>query len=155
MIELSVRRHDKFLVPAFDSAAFERIKRDRVYRVTLREQRNPKFHRKMFALFNVAFDLWSEHCTPVQYQGEPVAPNFDRFRKDLTILAGFYEPVFTIDGELRLEPKSLRFDSMDDFEFSQLYEVMIDTVIRKVPGWVGRNRQDLIRAADAMVCEFA
>ena len=38
-----------------------------------------------------------------------VLKNFDRFRKDLTVLSGFYNATYTFRGDVRLEPKSLSF----------------------------------------------
>ena len=48
-----------------------------------------------------------------------VLKNFDRFRKDLTVLSGFYNATYTFRGDVRLEPKSLSFGSMCEEEFGQ------------------------------------
>jgi hypothetical protein len=91
---------------------------------------NPAFHRKMFALFNIAFDAWE----PEQkfYKGQPVQKQFDRFRKDLTILAGFYDTSYDINGDVRLTAKSLAFDKMDQHEREQVYSAVIDVVLAKI-----------------------
>jgi hypothetical protein len=41
-----------------------------------------------------------------------VQKNFDQFRKDLTILAGYYESTINLRGEVRLIAKSLNFSAM-------------------------------------------
>lgn len=95
-----------------------------------KRQRNPKFHRKAFALFNMAFDLWD--APELEYRGQPVAKNFDRFRRDLTILAGHYEAATNLRGEVRLEAKSLSFGSMSEEEFAQVYAGILAVVWDRV-----------------------
>lgn len=95
-----------------------------------KRQRNPKFHRKAFALFNLAFDLWD--APELEYKGQPVAKNFDRFRRDLTILAGHYEAATNLRGEVRLEAKSLSFGSMGEEEFAQVYAGILAVVWDRV-----------------------
>jgi hypothetical protein len=94
--------------------------------------RNPRFHRKAFALFGFAFDLWD--APQLEYKGQQVAKNFDRFRKDITILAGHYEAVMNLRGDVRLEPKSLSFGNMGEDEFETVYKsvlgVMWDRVLK-------------------------
>lgn len=96
------------------------------------QPRNPQFHRKMFALFNYGFDYWAETAPPKMYKGEPVLPNFDRFRKDITILAGYYHPVFNIKGEVRMEADSISYAAMNEGTFEQLYSKVIDVLLNKV-----------------------
>lgn len=93
--------------------------------------RNPGFHRKFFALLQVGFDAW-EPAFEATIKGEPVGKNFERFRKDVTILAGFYEPAFALDGTLELEAKSISFASMDDAEFEQVYSAVANVLLAKV-----------------------
>ena len=110
--------------------------------------RNPKFHRKFFALLQVGFDAW-EPAFEVSVQGEPVGKNFERFRKDVTILAGFYEPAFALDGTLELEAKSIAFANMDDAEFEQVYSAVANVLLSKVL----RNytREDLDQHVDRLI----
>lgn len=95
-----------------------------------KKQRNAKFHRKVFSLFKLAFDVWD--APALEYKGQAVEKNFDRFRKDMTILAGFYEPVVSIKGEVRVEAKSLSFSSMDDAEFEQVFKALLEAVWKRV-----------------------
>lgn len=98
----------------------------------VRQQRNYKFHKKFFALVSVAYDYWSDTMPAQDYKGEPVRPEFERFRKDLVILAGHYEPVYAIDGTVRLQAKSISFSNMDEEEFGRVYNSVLDTVLAKV-----------------------
>lgn len=120
------------LVPAdAPSAAFvQRLKTGAGLRGEFKRQRNPKFHRKVFALFQLAFDAWD--APALEYRGQQVAKNFDRFRRDLTILAGHYEAVTNLRGEVRLEAKSLSFANMDEDEFAEVYRGILNVVWERV-----------------------
>lgn len=95
-----------------------------------KRQRNVRFHRKAMALFTIAFDLWD--APQLEYRGQPVAKSFNRFRKDLTILAGHYEAVTNLRGEVRLEAKSLSFSNMDDTEFETVYRDVLNVAWDRV-----------------------
>lgn len=103
--------------------------------VEVKKCRNPKFHRKFFALLNLAFEAWEPEEGAKEYRGQAIAKNFDRFREDVTILAGHYEATYNIRGDVRLRAKSIAFGSMDDFEFNDLYRdvfnVCWDMVLKK------------------------
>lgn len=99
-------------------------------RVTAKQHRNPGFHRKYFALLNLAFDAWEPGDK--QYKGEPVRKNFDQFRNDITVLAGYYEMAVTLKGETRLTAKSISFASMKQDDFERLYSATIDVVLSRV-----------------------
>ena len=114
--------------------------------------RNPKFHRLLFALLKLAFDLWEPEVK--QYKGEIVQKEFKRFWKDIIILSGHYTTTINIRGEVRLEAKSISFANMDETEFSEVYKSVLDVVWRKVlkdfAGYatkddVDRVVQDLVR----------
>lgn len=113
------------------SAFIEKLKTGQGVRATVRKARNVKFHRKAFALFKLAFEAW-EPTTPLEYQGLPVAKDFDRFRKDMTILAGFYKAVYNARGEVRLEAESLSFSGMDDERFGQVFRAVLSVVWNRV-----------------------
>jgi len=87
-------------------------------------------HRKFFTLIDVAFDAWD--CPAVEYKGESVQKNRDRFRKDLTIMSGFGYPVVNLSGEVRYEAKSINFSKMDQDEFERLYSHAVDVILTKV-----------------------
>ena len=63
-----------------------------------KKMRNPAFHRKFFALLNIGFNAWPRGQLDNKYGS--VQKNFDRFRKDIIILAGYYEQYFRVDGTL-------------------------------------------------------
>lgn len=114
-------------------------------RAEVKRARDIQKHRRMFALFNFAFDLWD---TPqLEYEGQQVAKNFDRFRKDVTILAGFYDAVTNLRGEVRLEAKSLAFHNMGEEEFQKAYKAVLGVVwdrILKAKGYSSPEKVDEI-----------
>ena len=103
--------------------------------------RNVRFHRKFFALLQVGFDAW-EPGFQATHKGEPIGKNFEHFRKDVTILAGFYEPAFALDGSLQLEAKSIAFANMDDVEFERVYSAVADVLLAKVLRTYSRDDLD-------------
>jgi hypothetical protein len=131
-MELFLTKTLNGLVPS-DSVAEEyirKLKPGSVVKGTFSKTRNPAFHRKAFALLSMAFEWWepgeisSKHGRPEK--------NFDRFRKDLTILAGFYRVDIRLDGSTRIEADSLSFANMDDETFSKVYEAFITVVMQRV-----------------------
>ena len=96
-------------------------------RVKVTRPRNVQWHRKLFALFNYLYDIWEPD------EGNQVGEKcFERFRQDLTILAGFYEQHVRLDGSTRVEAKSISFGKMDQDEFEELYSKVIDVGIKYV-----------------------
>lgn len=100
------------------------------FRVKYWRDRNPRFHRKFFALLNFLYDHWEPG--ELTYQGAPVQKQFEAFRKQVTILAGFYAPVFDLDGGLRLEAQSIAFENMEEETFEKLYKAVINLGITRI-----------------------
>jgi hypothetical protein len=99
-------------------------------KATVKRENNLQFHKKMFALANLAFDSWEpEEKT---HKGIPIKKNFDQFREDITILAGFYETSIRLNGDIRFKAKSWSFASMEDDEKERLYSAIIDVVLSRV-----------------------
>jgi hypothetical protein len=120
------------LVPC-DPQAAEYIAKLRLgtgVRVKVTKQRNVQFHRKFFALLNLAFEAWEP--TQKEYKGTPIAKNFEQFRNDVTVLAGHYETSVTLKGEVRLTAKSISFGNMDADTFDALYSSVIDVVLARI-----------------------
>lgn len=107
-----------------------KLKTGAAVRATVKQQRNPRFHRKFFALLNLAFDAW-EPATNT-YKGQVVSKNFDQFRNDIVCLAGFYEMAVNLKGETRLTAKSISFANMDQAEFDALYNATVDVVLKHI-----------------------
>jgi hypothetical protein len=136
-----------------DEAAREflsKFKSGQPVRATVKRARNVLFHRKVFSLFKLAFDTWEPEAQ--EYKGEAVEKDFDRFRRDLTILAGFYKATYNIRGEVRLEAESLSFASMDDERFEQVFKAVLNVVWKKVLKDHGyRNPDDVERVIEELL----
>ena len=129
------------LAPA-DGQSAEILGRQKVgqgFRVRMTKIRNIRFHRKFFALLNYAFDTWEPENK--EYKGKPVQKNFEQFRRDITILAGFYETAVRLDGSIRITSKSISFASMDETEFEELYSKVIDVLLQRI--FTNQTRDDI------------
>lgn len=122
------------LIPADETSRqwFNKIKLGEGVKADFKRVRNYRFLKKYFALLTLAFDHWAPGEVSSKY-GVP-EKNFDRFRADVTILAGYYETTIRLDGSTRIEPKSISFAKMGEDEFSALYSNTIDVLIKHVYG---------------------
>jgi hypothetical protein len=122
------------LIPADDATRewFSKLKAGSTVHADAKQMRNGAFFRKWWALVKLGYDYWSECAKPMEFRGQPVLPDFDRFRHDVTILAGFYRPVVNLKGEVRIEAESLKWSQMSEERFNQLYDATIHVLLRKV-----------------------
>lgn len=134
-----------------DAEKLKKVKAGRGVRVQLTQIRNYEFHKRWFALVTYAFEMWSDIKGPMEHKGQQIQPNFNRFRKDLTILAGYYETVFNVRGELRLEAKSISFGSMEQDEFERLYSATINAVLSKILTGSGLTEEKLRNYVDQVM----
>ena len=100
-------------------------KAGQVIEVDATRVRNWKFLKKYFALLNYAFTQWD-------IPENDAAKNFDEFRGDLAILAGYYDMVVRVDGSERPRAKSIAFDKMEEDEFERLYSKTLDILLAKI-----------------------
>ncbi|MES2262165.1 MAG: DUF1367 family protein [Pseudomonadota bacterium] len=133
MTDIVLMKVSNVLVPHDEAAAefIQKMKAGALAHADFKRVRNYKFHKKYFALVGFAFDQW-EPRGGLEYQGQPVRKNKERFRKDLAILSGFFESTVNLKGEVRLEPKSISFSQMDEIEFEKLYNTTIDVILSRI-----------------------
>lgn len=115
-----------------DWEASKRFGLGEVAKAEISRPRNLKFFRKWWALVEVGFDLWQEIGVRAEYKGEEVRPDLERFRKDVTILAGHGKPVVNLRGEVRFEADSIAFGNMSEESFEKLYNATVDVILEKV-----------------------
>lgn len=115
-----------------DLPALQKFRNGELYEVEVKLTRNPAFHRKVFAFFNFCFEHWSADKTEWKYFDE--RKQFDTFRKNLTVLAGYKDVTYTIDGRMRVEAQSLSYGNMDQDEFEQCYSALINAALKHVFG---------------------
>lgn len=117
------------LHPATDIEAerMNRFKTGEMYEIDIKNSRNAAFHRKVFAFFTFCFEHWQDDRQFVSYEAQ-----FNRFREELTITAGYYDKVFNFQGELRLKAKSLSYGQMSQEEFEQLYIALVNAASKTI-----------------------
>ena len=120
-----------------DAEKLKRFKVGSVVRGKFAQMRNYLFFRKWWALITFAFDQWSDTAEMPTYKGQRVQPVINRFRKDVTILAGYCHPVADVNGGVHLEADSISFANMEEEDFEKLYSKTIDVVLQKI--LVGRG----------------
>lgn len=131
----------------------QRVKTGQIVHGTFTRMRNYKFHQRFFCLMQLGFDVWSDTAKAVEYRGEFIRPNLERFRKDITILAGYYETDVRLDGTIRVEAKSISFGNMDQDEFEKLYSECINVILDRIMGHTNLTPEQL-RARVEQVLEF-
>lgn len=118
---LLVKQLNGTIIPSYDEDK-ERLKRFKAgepFMAEVTKPRNIKFHRKTFSLFNMVFDNQENYIS------------LDHLRKDITIEAGYYDEYTSITtGEIKREAKSISFAAMDDLEFGEYYNKILDVIVK-------------------------
>lgn len=119
-MEIWVKNTFRGLVPMYDTDLDnkKKLKIDQEYLVKVSMPRNIKFHRKMFALYNLVFQNQEQYRV------------LDDLRRDITIEAGFYRERTNINGEVIKEAESISFANMEDDVFSELYNRSLDVIVK-------------------------
>jgi hypothetical protein len=133
-MEILLIRTPTGFAPADDEAAdvLRKYKLGSLSKLDVKQMRNGAFFRKWWALVKTGYDYFEDSCEPREHKGQQVLANFNRFRKDVTILAGFHHAVWNVNGEMRLEADSLAWGSMDEETFNKLYDATIQVLLNKV-----------------------
>lgn len=105
--------------------------------VTVKKPRNIKFHRKFFALLNLAFDNQDRY------------DDFEAFRKEVTMRAGYWQEHIHVTGQSSFTAKSISFSAMDELAFSELYQRAIDAIIKHF--MPEADPEELSRAVDEVL----
>jgi len=144
-MELYLKKIDNYMIPDDqESAAYLfQVKNGTVLRGDFKKPRNYEFHKKYFSLLNYAYDCFE---IDVEYKGEKVEKNFDRFREDIQILAGYGEPTYNLNGEVRYKSKSISFGSMSDPDFEKLYSSVINVILKRI--FKNYTRDDLEKVVE-------
>lgn len=128
---LVTKEFGDYLVPVDEQSAeaIKALKNGQGIRLTMKRVRNIGHHQKYFALLNLAYDAWEPTA---EYKGEKVQKNFEQFRNDITVLAGFSETTVTLRNEIRVKAKSISFGSMSQEDFEILYSRTIDVILSRI-----------------------
>ncbi len=105
-----IKQQDGSFIPAYPSD-WEKAKKFKVgeeYNYSHKKIRNPKYHRKYFAMMRMLFD------------NQDLIDDSYIFRKYMEMKAGWYTVTQIGDKEMIL-PKSINFEKMDEDEFQDLF----------------------------------
>ncbi len=114
--------------------------------------RHGPFHRKFFKMISIAYEAWDPMASRSHrtYKGMPIEKNFDLFREEILILAGYGIPHFDVDGRVHWKAKSISYDEMEQEEFEKVYEA-VATVLLSMPFMDKYNRAELDRVVDELM----
>jgi len=115
------------LAPVSDAEAARMVRyaNGEQWTVEIKQARNPDFHRKVFKFLTFCFEHWASDRVFMDEVGQ-----FDCFRKNLTVLAGYSEKYYSIRGAVRVEAKSLSYGNMDQQEFEIFYSALISAALQ-------------------------
>lgn len=120
-MEIYVRNTNMGLMPLYPSDYDEkrklRIGQD--YKAVITNPRNLGFHKKFFALLNLA------------HQNHNLDLPFEGFRAYILIKAGYVNILDTPKGAMYL-PKSISFASMSQDEFEECYNRVVNILIKEL-----------------------
>ena len=132
-----------------DSELMKKIPLGSVIEGEFSKKRNPLFHRKFFALLNLGYEYWNP--PEADWRGFKAVKNFDVFREQVTILAGFREVTYNLDGSVKVKAKSISFASMDDLEFEGVYSKVLDVIWNKIMSTVFDDKREFENAVNQLM----
>ena len=126
-MKIHLQKFNKGLVPSRDEDKFlfDKLSIDEVYYIEVKKVRNPRFHRKFFALLKLAYDNMPESLSERFFNPEV-------FRSELLIRAGHCEIYYDFDGAEKFKAKSISFETLDDIEFGKVYSDVLNVILKKV-----------------------
>ena len=104
-----------------------RFKTGELYTVEVKHTRNYEYHKRVFAFLNFCFEHWV--C---DREFLDIHAQFNRFRNQLTVLAGYYVELYNINGELRMEAQSISYSNMDQAKFEQFYNALVNAALKNI-----------------------
>ena len=122
------------LMPAHasDEELLKKIPIGRPINCKITQPRNIKFFRKYWAMMNEAFHLWVPQAKAselLSIVGTEVQKDFNTFRDEVTILTGHRTITYRLNGDVRLEAKSIAWQSMSEEEFALFFTKTIDVIV--------------------------
>lgn len=114
----------------------------------IRQSRNYKYLQRFICMVRYTYDLWNPK--PTEYKGIPVHKDYETFREDVTVAAGYAEMSLKTNGEIAVRAKSISFAKMDEETFRKLYNAVFNTcwnlVLKHVPGMTETEAHNAINS---------
>ena len=116
------------LVPLYpsDYDNKRKLKLGETYEAEIKNPRNIRFHRLFFALLNIG------------HENTDLDMPFETYRHYMIIKAGFFKAYQTSKG-LYYEPDSISFSSMSEEQFHEVYDRVLDKIIKDI----GATKEDI------------
>lgn len=123
-MDLFVTRKLDGLYPC-DNEDYDKLRKlpmGKAIKVTANTHRNYQFHKKFFKLINTAWEICGEDM-------QSKFANVDNFRKSALIISGIVDNVYNPrTNEFLQQAKSLKFEKMDNVQFTEVYENVRETL---------------------------
>jgi len=118
-------KNEKGLTPYTDDdkVDYDRLSVGDVVKCSIIDPRNAKHHRKFFALIKVVHENLPEEF-------DRHFPTKDDLRYELIKRAGFYKEYRDLKGNIQYRPDSISWDSMGQKKFEELYDKVLDVVVK-------------------------
>jgi len=139
-MKLIVKKELSGFIPMSESYEdFNSIKQNEILSCEIKRPRNIQFHRKYFALLNIA------------YENRQILDNmtFDQFRKEIIKRSGFYDEYRDFLGMMIYDAKSISFAKMKADEFEELYSRSINVILKYI--LVGMKDEELRKSVNLII----
>lgn len=112
----------------FDWEQIAKIKIGAQCTMEIKEQRNPHFHNMVMSLLRFGYQQWDAGAdVSGQYR------DFDVFRDEVTILAGFYTVYFSmLDQRLHYKAESISYGNMSQQRFEAYFTAIKRVIWREI-----------------------
>ena len=108
----------------FDDATAERcdkLKTGTQYTCEIKEHQDPVLHRRLMAMIGFGFEYWVSQYDHIKSTAE----QREEYRHDLTILAGYYDEIYSLDGRtVKIKAKSLKWSKMKPETRREFYKAV-------------------------------
>ena len=120
-MKIILEKNNGALCPVSDieKSKIDKLNPDGYYQVSIPLKRNYQFLKKVMKFFNFCFEHWDGEKV---HEFASVSQQFESFRKQLTILAGYKVVTYKINGKMIIDAQSLSYESMSEEKFQEFYK---------------------------------
>lgn len=118
-MQLLLVKHNGALYPCDDTeiAEFDKLKRGVTYVCKVESDRTGQNHKRFFSLMRYV------------YRHQDLYQSFEPFRKEVIMMTGRKVPHVHVDLSVSFTAESIKYDKMDETEFSQLLSDAINVCL--------------------------